>query len=94
MEFIFEFIIELLLEGTIEASKNKKISKSIRYPLIIIISLLFITIIGLVIYTGIIILKEYTILGIILILIGLFMFIMSIIKFKKTYIKIKKRNNI
>ena len=41
MEYLFEFIAELLLEGSLEISKNKKISKWIRYPLLITISLFF-----------------------------------------------------
>lgn len=34
MEIVFEILIELILEGTMEASKNKKVPKIIRYPLI------------------------------------------------------------
>lgn len=86
MEFIFEFIFELVLEGSIEASKSSKIPKYIRYPLIVIISLFFIAIIGLVIFAGILSLKENILLGILFILIGLFMLIMSVIKFRKTYL--------
>lgn len=86
MEFIFEFILELVLEGSIEASKSSKIPKYIRYPLIVIISLFFVAIIGLVIFAGILSLKENILLGILFILIGLFMLIMSVIKFRKTYL--------
>ncbi len=34
MEYIFEFIIELAIEGGIEVSKSNKIPKYIRFPLI------------------------------------------------------------
>lgn len=88
MEFIFEFILELVLEGSIEASKSSKIPKYIRYPLIVIISLFFVAIIGLVIFAGILSLKENILLGILFILIGLFMLIMSVIKFRKTYLNL------
>lgn len=91
MELIFEFILELILDGSIEVSKSKKIPKYIRYPLIVLISLFFIAIIGLVIFTGILILKESLIGGIFFILIGIFMFIMSIIKFRKTYLNKQKK---
>lgn len=88
MEYVFEFILELLLESGIEASKSSKIPKYIRYPLIVIISLFFIVVIGLIFFVGILSLKENILLGILLILIGLFMFIMSFIKFRKTYLTI------
>lgn len=86
MEYIFEFILELILEGSIELSKSRKIPKYIRYPLIVLILLFFISVIGLVFLAGILSLKENILLGIFIILIGLFMFIMSIVKFRKTYI--------
>ncbi len=92
MEIIFEFILELFLEGSVEISKSRKVPKWIRYPLIIIIALFFIAIIGLLLLEGILVLKENMLIGIFLILIGLFMLIMSIIKFRETYlIKINKR---
>ncbi len=92
MEYIFEFILELVLEGSIEVSKSKKIPKYIRYPLIVIISLFFLAVIGLIFLAGILSLKENIYLGIFVILIGLFMFIMSIMKFRKTYLtKISKK---
>ena len=37
MEFIFEMVLELILEGTLEISKNRKVPKIIRYPLIFFI---------------------------------------------------------
>lgn len=92
MEFIFEFLLELVLEGSIEISKSSKIPKYIRYPLIVIISLFFIAVIGLIFFAGILSLKENLSLGIFFILIGLLVLIMSIIEFRKTYlIKTNKR---
>ena len=91
MEYIFEFILELVLEGSIEVSKSSKIPKYVRYPLIGIISLFFIAVIGLIFFTGILSLKENIILGILLILVGLLLLIMSVIKFRKIYLtKINK----
>ena len=86
MEYIFEFILELVIEGSIEVSKNNKIPKYIRYPLIVIIALFFIAVIGVIFLAGILSLKENVILGIFFIFIGLFMFIMSIVKFRKRYL--------
>lgn len=91
MEYIFEFIMELVLEGSIEVCKSSRMPKYIRYPLIGIISLFFIFIIGLVLLTGILSLKENIFLGIFLILVGLFLLIMSVIRFRKAYLtKINK----
>lgn len=90
MEDLFEFIVELVIEGSIEASKSSKIPKFIRYPLIVIISLFFIAVIGLILFAGIISLKENILPGIFFILIGLLMLIISVIKFRKIYLM--KRN--
>ncbi len=90
MEYIFEFILELVFEGIIEVSTSSRIPKYIRYPLIGILSLFFIVIIGFVFFTGILSLKENILLGMFLILVGLFLLIMSIVKFGKAYL-IKKR---
>ena len=91
MEIIVEFILELLLEGSIEVSRNIKVPKYIRYPLIFIISLLFLFVICIVILVGVLLLNESVIGGIIFILLGLFMLVSVIIKVKKMYlVKIKK----
>jgi len=41
MEFLIEELLNLIFEGSIEISSNKKVSKWIRYPLIVIIILFF-----------------------------------------------------
>lgn len=92
MEYLIEFILELIFEGSIEISKSKKIPKYIRYPLIGIIALFFIAVIGLIFLLGIFIQKENIFLGIIFIIIGIVMLLMSITKFKKTYLKQVKKN--
>ena len=90
MEFIFEVILELVLEGSIEVSKSSKIPKYIRYPLIGMISLFFLAVIGLIFVAGILAFKENALLGIFFLCIGLLLLIMSMIKFRKTYLT--KRN--
>lgn len=86
MEFIYELILELVLECGIEASKSSKIPKYIRYPLIIIIVLFFLSVIALLLLLGIILFKENLYAGIFIIFIGIYMLVMSIIKFRKIYI--------
>lgn len=86
MEFIFEIIFECILDGSIEACKSSKTPKFIRCLLIGIISLLFIAVIGLIVFAGILVLKENSLAGILLILLGLFLLCISIIKFRESYL--------
>lgn len=87
MEIVFEILIELIMEGTIEVSKNKKVPKIIRYPLIFLIVLLFIGVIGLVFFTGILAYQKINrICGILFIIISVVLLISSIIKFRQIYL--------
>ena len=52
MDLLIEIILELILEGSIEISSNKKVPKWIRYPLIFIITALFLTIIIGILFLG------------------------------------------
>ncbi len=94
MDLFFETLFDLILEGSFEASKSKKVPKPIRYILIFLISLIYIVIIGFLFYFGIVGLSKNLLAGIILILFGLLFLILSIIKFKKTYTYIKKKNKL
>ncbi len=86
MDYLIEFLVELILEGTLEASKSKKIPKTIRYFLIGIISLFFILIIGMIILTGILYIKENVMGALFLIILGIIMLILSIVKFRQIYL--------
>lgn len=88
MEFIVEFVFDLLFEGGVEITKDRKISKWIRYPILAIIALFFGVIIFGLIILGIKFLIEGEILiGILFIGLGLFFLIESIYKFRKTYLE-------
>ncbi len=90
-EFIFELIFELIFEGAVETSRNKKISKWIRYPLIVLIASLFLGVIALLIFLGIKLYPANRLAGLIFIFLGIFFFIASMIKFRKYYlIKVQK----
>ena len=91
MEAIFEFLLELALEGSIEVSKSKRVPKYMRYPVIAVISLFFIIVIGVIIFEGIVLLKENIPAAMLFILVGLFLLLMSIVTFRKTYVA-KTRN--
>lgn len=87
MEYVIEFILELLLEGGLEVTKKSKFPKPIRYIILTIIALLFITVIGVLYLTAFLILKQSILGFILLFLLATFILISSIIKFKKEYIE-------
>lgn len=87
MEFIIEFLVELLLEGSFELSKTKKTPNWLRYPLIIIVMLIFLGTAIIILLTGYLSLKEIPLLGISLIILGIVFIVYSIKKFKHIYIK-------
>lgn len=86
MDFIFELIVELLVEGSFEVSSNKKLSKWIRYPILFLLILFFATIILGVLFLGFILLPNNILAAICMILLGLFMLIGSIVKFRKKFL--------
>lgn len=86
MDFIFELLLELITEETVELSKNRKVPKCIRCLLIVIIVLFFAGIIGITLFAAFVTIKENLILGIILIAASLLMLVMGIVKFRKTYL--------
>lgn len=89
MDFILELLSELIFEGVVEISKNRKVPKYIRYSLIILIILLcFMVIMGL-IALGIFIASKNLMEGIMLSSIGVLLLILSVFKFKNIHKKAK-----
>ena len=86
MEFFVEILLELILEGTMEASQSKKVPKVIRGFLIVLISAFYLSVIGLILFIGVSCWKTNKIGGLIIITIGLAIFIMAAVKFRKTYL--------
>jgi len=93
MDFIIELVLEIVIDGTIELSSNKKVPSIIRYPLIAIITVLTIGIIIVMLLAGILFLKESIIIGIILMVIAIALIISLIVKSRKIYLE-KKKNKI
>ena len=81
MDDLIEFLIELVLDGSHELLKSKKVPKWIRY----LIALIFIGITVGLIVLGIILLKETIISGIIIIGAGLFLLVGVTIKIRKYF---------
>ena len=84
MDFIIELLLDLIFEGSIEISKNKKVPKWIRYPLIFIISLFMIVVLVGIEVLGFLIIEDNSLFGIIIIILGLILLVLAIIKFIKT----------
>lgn len=53
MEILFEAILELIIEGSIVASRSRKVPKVVRCLLILLISFFFLSVIGLIFCIGI-----------------------------------------
>lgn len=93
MDLLIEIILELILEGSIEISSNRKVPKWIRYPLILILTILFSIIIVGIFILGLYIYKESIILSILLIICSIALLIGCIIKFKKLYLEKREKEN-
>lgn len=87
MEDLVEFVLDLVLEGGLEMTKNENIPKVVRYIILGIILLLFIFIIGIIYLTAFLILKQSIIGFAFFFLLATFMIVSMVIKFKKEYIK-------
>ena len=93
MGYLIEFLIELILDGTFELSQTKKTPNWLRIPLIILVLFILIGPIILIFLTAFLALKEYTLLSIILFIIGILFTIVSIYKFRHLYIKRDPNSN-
>lgn len=85
MEILIELLIDLLLDGSIELTSNKKVPKFIRYPLITIIVLFFLIIILGLCIIGILLFNKNIYASLLIIIIDIILLIGSIIKFRKIY---------
>lgn len=81
MEILFEFILELIVEGALETGQNKKVPKPVKYILLTII----LSVISLLIFLGITIIKKSVLGGIFVILTGILLMVGIIIKFCRFY---------
>ncbi len=91
MELILEFIFELIFEGSVEISANKKISKCIRYPLIAIIATFYLGLIGLFFMIGIDLFNQNILGSLFMIALAIFLLVICVLAFRKIYFKKNKR---
>lgn len=86
LDFVIEFILDLVLEGSYEVSKNKNIPKIIRYPLILIVVFFFLMVILVIGFLGIIVIRENLYFGLLIILLAIIFLVLGIKKFRKVYL--------
>lgn len=85
MDIILGFFLELLVDGVIETSGNKKLSRWIRYPLILLVVLFFGAVIAIVFYLAFGLSAEEPVASVILSLLGLLLLVGTVLKFRKLY---------
>lgn len=87
MDFIFEIFLDLVIEGCFEASSNNKVPKIIRYPLIVLITLFFTSVIFGLFVIGISLWNKNIYASLFIILVSVILLIVAIYRLKKVYIE-------
>lgn len=85
MDIILELFLELIADGVMEASGNKKLSRWIRYPLMALVVLFFGAVIALVFYLALGLSSNEPVASIAFSLLGLFLLVGTVLKFRKLY---------
>ncbi len=85
MDILFEFFLELIVDGVIETSGNKKLSRWIRYPLIALVVLFFGAVIALIFYLALGLSSDEPVASVILLSLGLLLLVGTVLKFRKLY---------
>ena len=85
MDIVLEFFLELIVDGGIEASGNKELSRWIRYPLIALVVLFFGAVIAMMFYLAFGLSSDEPVASVIFSLLGLFFLVGTVLKFRKLY---------
>ena len=93
MDFIFEAIFELIIEGGIAIGTNKKYSKWIRYPLLFLAGVTYVGLIALFVFIGFDVLGDGLWRAIVMWLFALAFVIATIWAFRKEYKGYKKKKS-
>jgi high-affinity Fe2+/Pb2+ permease len=94
MEFIFEAIFELILEGGKEVATDKKLSNWIRYPLILLALLIWGGLIAVMVFVGFLDLRDELWRAIAMWILALALIIGSIWYFRSEYKSYKKKKGL
>ena len=90
MEFILEFILTLILEGGTTVGKNRKYSRWIRYPLLLLVGIVYVGIIALFVLVGFLVLGDGLWRAIVMWVFALAFIIWTIWDFRDRYKKKRK----
>ncbi len=74
MDILFEFLLELLLEGSVEAATSPRLPKWVRYPLIFLVFAFIFGVCALLVVAGVAAMRESTFIGVFLIVLGIALF--------------------
>lgn len=89
MDFLIELVLDLIFEGSMELSNNKKVPKWIRYILITFIILVFVIVSLLFLLVSILLIKETLIGSLVFFIIFIVFIVCGIKKFRKMYLEKK-----
>ena len=89
MDFLIELVLDLIFEGSMELSNNKKVPKWIRYILITFIVSVFIIVCLLFLLVSLLLLKETLIGSLVFFIIFIVFIVFGIKKFRKMYFEKK-----
>jgi len=93
MEFILEAIFEIILEGSITIGTNKKYSKWIRYPLLLLAGVIYIGFIALLVLGGFLVFGDGLWRAIVVWAFAFAFIIFTIWVFRKEYKGYKKKKS-
>ncbi len=80
MDILFELIIELLFEGAVEISRNRRISKWVRYPIAVVLGLFLLGLLLSLFILGGAICKKNILAGIFVLLVALVLLCAFLVK--------------
>ncbi len=89
-DFFFEFFIDLIIYNGEEAIENRRFPKPVRFLLIGLYFIFFISVIGLVLFVATLAVRENLVLGMLLFLMAILLVWGFIKKIKKAYLKKKE----
>ena len=92
VEFIVELILDLIVDGGLELTKNRKVSKWIRYPIVIVAFLVTVAIFGLVILISFKLMREEPLGGLLIFGLTVFFLGLTIYKTIKVYKEVKEEH--
>lgn len=93
MDFIFEAIFELIIEGGIAIGTNQKVSKWIRYPLLLLAGVVYFGLIALFVLLGFLVMEDGLWRAIVMWVFSLAFIIATIWAFREEYKRYKKKKS-